>query len=175
MDGIDGSIPADWSEGKVEALRERIAQACRRARDLRDEARAVIERVEERQRSIRRTTDHPTVLVVDDEHAVRVMVGRLLSDAGYRVVLARSGEEALEALAQQPRFVDLLLSDLRMPQMDGIHLATAIRRRRPHTRVLLMTAYPSDDVLGWPLLLKPFTSGALESEVRRVLTEPVAG
>ena len=175
VDDGDGGTSAGWSEARVEALRRRIAQACRTARDLCDDAKDAKGRLEERRHLIRHTTDHPTVLVVDDEHTVRFMVGRLLTEAGYRVVLARSGSEALEALAEQRRAVDLLLSDLRMPQMDGVRLAAEVRRRRPRTRVLLMAAYPSEDPLEWPVVVKPFASGQLETEVQRALGEPQTG
>jgi hypothetical protein len=56
-----------------------------------------------------------------------------------------------------------------MPHMDGVRLATEVCRIRPDAGVLLMAAYPSEDPLQWPVLVKPFANGELESEVGRVL------
>jgi len=97
------------------------------------------------------------------------VVGRSLVEAGYRVVLARSGPEAPETLDTLRGELDLLISDLRMPHMDGVHLATEVCRIQPDASVLLMAAYPSEDQLRWPIIVKPFASGELELEVTRVL------
>jgi two-component system, cell cycle response regulator CpdR len=129
----------------------------------------VVQRVTATSRERRQHLERRTVLVVDDEPAVRAVVGRLLLEAGYRVVLARSGGEALDAMQKLRNGVDLLLSDLRMPQMDGVRLATEVRRIQPDASVLLMAAYPSEDPLQWPVVLKPFATGQLEAEVSRVL------
>jgi CheY-like chemotaxis protein len=117
--------------------------------------------------------DRRTVLVVDDEPAVRLVVTRLLSEAGYQVFTARSAPEALRVLGTGAP-VHVVLSDLRMPQMTGAELATLVEHIRPTTRVLLMAAYPSEDPLAWPVVVKPFAEGQLELEIRRVLDGPDA-
>jgi len=115
----------------------------------------------------------PTVLVVDDEPAVRHVITRLLSEAGYRVLTAMSGPEALDRL-QEAGPIQVLLTDLRMPTMNGVQLALRVLHLWPGTRVVIMAAYPSEDPLAWPVLIKPFPLGELEGEIRRALGGPDA-
>lgn len=77
-------------------------------------------------------------LVVDDEHPVRMVVSRQLMDAGFSVILARNGPEALEMLGGTSVPVQVLLTDLRMPVLDGARLAGEVQRMLPDTRILLM-------------------------------------
>jgi CheY-like chemotaxis protein len=116
------------------------------------------------------TADPPTVLVVDDEPSVRMLVGRMLTEAGYRVLTAMNGPDALQTLRTSGP-VQVLLSDLRMPQMTGVQLATEVRQLLPAARVLLMAAFPSEDPLAWPVVVKPFPPGLLETEIRRILAD----
>jgi CheY-like chemotaxis protein len=113
------------------------------------------------------------VLVVDDEPVVRTMVARLLTDAGFRVLTAMSGWEALERLKGSGT-IQVLLTDLRMPLMSGVQLAEQVRDRYPDCRVVVMAAYPSDEVLVWPVVVKPFPAGVLEAEIRRAVMAPDA-
>ncbi|HKT59942.1 MAG TPA: response regulator [Gemmatimonadales bacterium] len=115
----------------------------------------------------------PTILVVDDEPAVRLLVERVLVEAGFRVLTAMGGEEALELLGQTP-LVDLVLVDLRMPVMSGAELALKVEELRPGVRVLLMAAYPSENPLAWRVIVKPFPPNVLETEIRRALEGPSA-
>lgn len=115
----------------------------------------------------------PTVLVVDDEPAVRLLVERLLVEAGFRVLTAMGGVEALELL-EQAGPVDVLLADLRMPIMSGTQLAGKVALRHPDIRVLIMAAYPSEDPMGWRVIMKPFPPDVLENEIRRTLEGPSA-
>ena len=82
----------------------------------------------------------PTILVVDDEHAIVALLEEILGDAGYRVLIARNGREALQCLEQQP--ADLVLSDVMMPVMDGLALYQAIKHSPALQRipVILMSA-----------------------------------
>jgi CheY-like chemotaxis protein len=114
-----------------------------------------------------------TILVVDDEPAVRLLVQRVLVEAGYQVHLAMGGAEALEVL-ERVGVVDLLLADLRMPVMSGTQLARKVEQLRPDIRVLIMAAYPSDDHLVWGVIAKPFPPEVLETEIRRALEGPSA-
>jgi CheY-like chemotaxis protein len=115
----------------------------------------------------------PTILVVDDEPAVRLLVERVLVDAGFRVVTATGPTEALR-LVERGTAIDLLLVDLRMPAMSGTQLALEVSQLRPEIRVLIMAAYPSDDPLGWRVIVKPFPPELLEAEIRRALEGPSA-
>jgi CheY-like chemotaxis protein len=82
----------------------------------------------------------PRILVVDDESAVRKFVERVLRTAGYGVVTADGGAQALQALQGGARF-DLIVSDVRMPEMSGPELIARVRQERPRIPVLYLTAY----------------------------------
>jgi CheY-like chemotaxis protein len=118
-----------------------------------------------------------TVLVVEDEPAVRTLTQRLLGEAGYRVLVAATGEEALAAALQESQ-IDLLLTDVVMPGMSGRDLAREFCRIRPRARVLYMSGY-TDDVIaahgllepGLSLLQKPFTAATLLEGVRATLEQ----
>ena len=118
---------------------------------------------------------HETVLLVEDETAVRDLARRMLELAGYSVVSASSGEEA-ERLFGDLGSVDVLVTDLVMPGMNGRELADRLRRGRPDLCVVLMSGYSQDAealdglrAAGAAFVEKPFTSSALVSEVRGVL------
>ena len=85
-----------------------------------------------------------TVLVVDDEEHVRTALGRVLEDAGYAVLAAESGEEALEVLSERP--VKLLISDNNMPGISGIELFKEVRRRHPHVLRVMLTGDTDPEV-----------------------------
>jgi CheY-like chemotaxis protein len=116
-----------------------------------------------------------TVVVDDDEPAVRLLEERVLTEAGYRVLTAMGGAEAIELLGRVGA-VDLLLVDLRMPVMSGAQLARRVEQLHPEIRVLVMAAYPSDseDPLAWRVIVKPFPPDLLENEIRRALDGPDA-
>jgi two-component system, cell cycle sensor histidine kinase and response regulator CckA len=128
----------------------------------------------------RRTASGGTeaVLVVEDDRAVRAFVVRTLVDAGYAVDEAGSGEHALE-IAAGDGAVDLLLTDLRMPGIQGRDLADRLTAERPGMRVLLMTGFDEDAGIddgeaaaGHPLIHKPFGADDLANAVRDVLDSP---
>ena len=110
------------------------------------------------------------VLVVDDEPGVRALVRRILGDAGYGVVEAGNGVEALAVMAS-PQQVDFLIADLDMPVMRGEEMARRIRALRPDLRVLYVTAHSEllfkdrpELIDGEAFLDKPFTMrGLLEA------------
>jgi CheY-like chemotaxis protein len=117
-----------------------------------------------------------TLLVVEDEAALRDVAGRILSGAGYRVLAAECGPEALELAAAHEGVIDLLVSDVIMPGMLGKDLAERLCLVRPDTRVLYMSGY-AQPVLhthgtldpGVALLEKPFTANDLLTAVRKRL------
>ncbi|MGH7301505.1 MAG: response regulator [Candidatus Rokuibacteriota bacterium] len=110
-----------------------------------------------------------TVLVVDDEDDIRVVVRQMLEAKGYAVLDAVDPHEALRIAAQQP--VDLLLTDVVMPRMRGTELAQRLQAATPWTKVLLMSAYKISEITdsGHPFIAKPFTPVALVDKVRQVL------
>ena len=117
-----------------------------------------------------------TVLVVEDEDSLRGAIRRLLSDAGYMVLEARHGAEALEVLAGTRTPVGLVLTDLRMPVMDGRQLAAALARLRPTLPIVFMSGFTAqlmDMRLVSPHLsfvAKPFRNDDLLATVRHHLT-----
>ena len=117
------------------------------------------------------------ILVVEDELDNLKLVSLFLNQAGYEVSGAKDGVEAMELL-RHSRF-DLVLSDLRMPGMDGLTLASHIVSSDPTTPMLLMTAYYFDNradilQLGVRCLTKPFSPNELLSEIHKVIGEEQA-
>ncbi len=116
-----------------------------------------------------------TIVLAEDDDALRVVLGRVLVGAGYRVVSGRNGVEALEAVHARGGRVDLLLTDLVMPRMTGAELAEALTREQPGVKVLFMTGHVEDVVLerlgegSADAIQKPFTNEALLGAVRRLL------
>jgi PAS domain S-box-containing protein len=116
------------------------------------------------------------VLFVDDEAAVREITKATLESCGYRVVLAGDGTEAVARFAAHGRDIDLLVTDLQMPYMDGLAAIRAIRRLSPGVPVIAMSGSPDENpnldrfgpaVQGW--LTKPLNAVVLLTEVDRVL------
>lgn len=107
-----------------------------------------------------------TLLVVEDEPEVRQIVAECLADAGHTVLEADCCAAALAMLAANP--VDLLLTDIRMPDGLGTTLATGAAALYPALRILLMTGYQPNG-FHWPLLRKPFHMRELRDAVVRAL------
>ena len=119
-----------------------------------------------------------TLLVVEDETAVRELVRTALVRCGYRVLAARDGEEALTRAAAHSGHIDLLLTDVVMPGINGRELAARFRQSRPNSRVLFMSGYAAEVISeegalagDANLLMKPFTPDELEERVRQALEE----
>ncbi|MEW5848543.1 MAG: response regulator [Myxococcota bacterium] len=114
------------------------------------------------------------VLVVEDDAGVRLLLQRVLQNAGYRVVVASGPEEALELVERGCVRVDLLVSDLVMPVMTGRALAERLARYLPGLRTLLISGYPDDNdpegELPVAFLQKPFTPLTLTRTVEAVLS-----
>jgi PAS domain S-box-containing protein len=132
----------------------------------------------------RRGSDSPigneTILVAEDEPAVRTFVERVLSHAGYQVHTAANGEEALRLAATLDR-LDLLFTDMVMPGMGGPELIEALTAERPHLRTICASGYTDNAVFRdgaaisqRPYLSKPFTAEALLALVRQVLDGPAS-
>jgi len=116
-----------------------------------------------------------TVLLVEDETAVRVIARRILTTKGYRVLEARSGHEAIEMARAYRGTIHLLLTDVVMPEMNGVDVANQIVIEHDETCVLFMSGYPNQDVLKRPknakvgFVDKPFTPDRLLHQVRTLL------
>jgi signal transduction histidine kinase/ActR/RegA family two-component response regulator len=117
-----------------------------------------------------------TILIAEDEDLVRSVAVRILTARGYSVLAASSGAEALKILARHGGPIDLLLTDVVMPQMSGKMLVERVGTSRPEMRVLYMSGYTDDLIAhhgvlepGTSLLQKPFTPDSLERKVNEVL------
>ena len=117
-----------------------------------------------------------TVMVVEDEAALRELTCVLLEDAGYTVLESSGAEEALEAAKDMQCKVDLLLTDIVMPRLDGRELANQMVSLRPDLKVLYMSGYTDDIIVhrgvltpGTVLVQKPFTKRTLLQKVRETL------
>jgi len=112
-----------------------------------------------------------TVLVVDDETLLLTMTETILTEFGYKVLTAISGQKALAILARDNAKVDLVVTDLVMPGMSGRELVERIRQLAPATRILCMSGYAlADKQTDMPCLRKPFTCAALLAKVKQILT-----
>lgn len=109
-----------------------------------------------------------TILLVENDPAVGAVTAELLRDHGFEVLLAESGEDALEMMGSGDAPLDLLLSDVVMPKMKGPELAERMCAARPGTRVLFMSG-STTDVRARPLLRKPFSTQTLVTAVRGAL------
>lgn len=116
------------------------------------------------------------ILIAEDEIAVRALVTRALTQDGHDVVATADGGEALEAFSRANGKFDLLLTDIKMPVMDGIALALAVARDDPELPILLMTGYADQrerasglDALIHDVIAKPFTLGEIQYAVADAL------
>jgi two-component system cell cycle sensor histidine kinase/response regulator CckA len=119
------------------------------------------------------------ILLVEDEDSVRVIVGAVLRRHGYRVLEAASPRAACEIFEQHAHEIDLLVSDVVMPEMNGPTLADRLVRLRPDLRVLFISGYAD---IGTPIdadnpnvsfLRKPFQASLLVARVQEMLAPPV--
>ena len=127
-------------------------------------------------------TGAETILLVEDEEAVRSFSARVLRNKGYEVLEANSGETALEVLKDRLEAVDLLITDVVMPHLDGPGLVRQVRESRPELRVIFISGYTEDSFRkrlgedgGIEFLPKPFSLKQLAAKVKEVLGEDGAG
>jgi PAS domain S-box-containing protein len=129
----------------------------------------------------RRVTGNETILVVEDEEALRKVAKRSLDAVGYKVLIAVDGDDALKIYANYKGEIKLLLTDVVMPKMSGFELAQELMKKQPNLKVLYMSGY-TDNVYfhhgmldgGVNFLGKPFTEDSLTLKVREVLDGVVA-
>ena len=124
--------------------------------------------------AVRKGTE--TILLVEDEAAVRGLVHAVLLQAGYHVLVAAEARSAIDIADARTEPIDLLLTDVMMPGLAGSDLFVRLRKTRPSLRVLFMSGFADEVVMrqgvldsGTPFLQKPFTAIALAQKVRGVL------
>jgi two-component system cell cycle response regulator CpdR len=116
------------------------------------------------------------ILIADDEEPLRLLVGRAIAMDGHEIVTAEDGAEALEILNEQEGRFDLLLTDIKMPIMDGIALALAAARDFPDLTILLMTGYADQreratglNAIVHDVVTKPFSVADIRTAVADAL------
>lgn len=121
----------------------------------------------------------PSILVIDDQPTVRRMAHRLLTEWGFRVFEAESGEEGMEVLDTAKSGIQLVMVDIVMPFADGVQVTKRIRERWPEQKILYMSAHPAEVLMEYgltqldaPFLAKPFTRDELLAKVSDGLAQP---
>lgn len=114
-----------------------------------------------------------TVLLADDEPALRQLMARVLAGEGFQVLEARHGREADDLFRRYGDEIDLLITDVRMPFVSGTDLVDELRRRRPQLKVLYVTGYPDERTASEHQLVKPFTRDVFVAAIRDVLSESI--
>ncbi|WP_377809615.1 ATP-binding protein [Azospirillum sp. A29] len=136
-----------------------------------------VDTAEPRERRGSDLTGTGIILLVEDEDAVRVFSARALRNKGYQVLEAKNGEAALQQIESNGASIDLLITDVVMPQMDGPTLARHVRRLRPEMRVIFISGYAEDrlgEIDGVEVahfLPKPFSLKQLASKVKEVIRD----
>jgi len=117
------------------------------------------------------------ILVADDEALIRNLVTLLLQQVGYFVLSAADGHEGLELSRTYPGKIDLLITDVNMPRMNGTDLCAHLREERPGIKVLVMSGADISEILrknaNMPFLPKPFDGETLKAAVREILAAPI--
>jgi CheY-like chemotaxis protein len=118
----------------------------------------------------------PRVLIADDEDSMRSLVARAIAMDGHQTVTAEDGAEALDILTREEGAFDLLLTDIKMPVMDGIALALAVARDFPNLTVLLMTGFADQrerasnlSAIVHDVITKPFSVNDIRAAVNAAL------
>jgi two-component system, cell cycle sensor histidine kinase and response regulator CckA len=122
------------------------------------------------EQAMARTENGKTILLAEDEEDVRTLVLNILKNSGYHVVMGVNGQNALDKSRQFKGTIDLLLSDVQMPQMTGTELAKQIEIERPGIQILLMSGMGEGLLLneGWQFLPKPFICNLLKEKIQHL-------
>ena len=119
----------------------------------------------------------PVILVADDEVMIRNLVTLLLQAHGYVVLSASDGQEGLELSRRYPGTIELLVTDIEMPRLNGMDLCAHLLEERPGTKVIVMSGKEMDEIVSknanLPFLPKPFDGERLLERVRAILGAPM--
>jgi DNA-binding response OmpR family regulator len=117
------------------------------------------------------------ILVADDEPLIRNLVTLLLQHDGYFVISAADGHEGLELSRKYPGVIDLLITDMEMPRMNGTDLCGHLMEERPGIKMLVMSGKDISEIIrrnaNMPFLPKPFNGETLKAKVRAILAAPI--
>ena len=168
MKQTGGTIIVDSKIGEGTAFRIYLPRYVETEEDLK-----ALESKAEAPEKIADLTGSATVLLVEDEEAVRSFASRALSTRGYKVLEAASGVEALEVMDREKGKIDLVVSDVVMPEMDGPTLLRHLRERNPDIRIVFMSGYAEEAFRknlsadeNFVFLPKPFTLKKLAETVK---------
>jgi CheY-like chemotaxis protein len=122
----------------------------------------------------------PTILLVEDDPMLRTLIRRMLEGAGYDLLVAPNGDTALTLARERPGAIDLLLTDVVMPRMNGFELSGHIVSAHPEVSVLFLSGYADESnsvraglkTTRHAFLLKPFTQDVLLGKIQEVLASP---
>ncbi len=116
------------------------------------------------------------ILVADDEALIRNLVTLLLQHDGYFVLSAADGHEGLELSRKYPGSIDLVITDVQMPRLNGTDMCAHLKEERPGIRVLIMSGKDMSEIVSqnanMPFLPKPFDGETLKARVRAILAAP---
>jgi CheY-like chemotaxis protein len=114
------------------------------------------------------------ILCADDDQGLRSFITKVLQADGRTVLAAGDGQAALELSRNCPCRIDVLLTDVEMPKMNGLDLCKTVAAERPGIKVLLVSGAPGKiDAIGLPLLQKPFSPEALKDAIGRTIGRPL--
>ncbi len=120
-----------------------------------------------------------TILVVEDEQAVREVVGAMLGNLGFKLLIAKDGREGVELFRQHTEEIVLVLLDLKMPEMDGEEALASIRGIQSDAKVILSSGYAEEEAAGRPrrtgpvgFIQKPYQLATLQQILRETLSDP---
>ena len=123
-----------------------------------------------------KSTGSETILLVEDQAPIREVISAYLMRLGYNVLTAPDGEAALSIAATQQKSIDLVVTDLLMPNMGGLELATRMKQLHPETKVLFMSGYPDEAIRSQEgltedveIMQKPFSMKSLAAKARSIL------
>ena len=113
-----------------------------------------------------------TVLVVDDEELIRILTDSFLEQLGYSAILADCGEEAIEIFKENSDRIQLVLSDITMPGIDGIETVNQLRKISPGLRAIISSGYSSERIDSLPrdtvFLAKPYSISELKAAIKKI-------
>ncbi|WP_224981955.1 response regulator [Geomonas agri] len=114
-----------------------------------------------------------TILLAEDEPQIRDLIRHLLVSNGYKVTTAANGQEALDKFKQNPEGVDLVVTDIVMPGMDGVSSVKEMKRIDPALKVIYMSGFPDSLPPHVHIILKPFAPPQLLEMIRKLLDNKI--